>query len=135
MFTTDLLVRHGRNGEALALNQESEELMLQWKIGLMLPDLYRVRGHALWKLRQLDEAQAAYEQAVQCAQGQGAWSLVLRALKALQLFMQAERRAPLGPALAELWTLADQSLQGVGDFCNPQLVTGLSIEQLLAEHL
>ena len=135
MFTTDLLVRHGRHGEALALNQESEELMLQWKIGLMLPDLYRVRGHALWKLRQLDEAQAAYEQAVQCAQGQGAWSLVLRALKALQLFMQAERRAPLPPALAELWTLTDQSLQGDGDFCNPQLVTGLSIEQLLAEHL
>ncbi len=126
MFTTDLLVRHGRHAEALALNQESEELMLQWKIGLMLPDLYRVRGHALWKLRQLDQAQAAYEQAVLCAQGQGAWSLVLRALKALQLFMQAERRAPLTPALAELWYLADQSLEGDRDFCKPQLVTGLS---------
>ena len=135
MFTTDLLVRHGRHGEALALNQESEELMLQWKIGLMLPDLYRVRGHALWKLRQLDEAQTAYEQAVQCAQGQGAWSLVLRALKALQLFMQVERRAPLSPALVELWHLATQSLQGDGDFCNPKLVTGLSTEHLLAEHL
>ena len=130
MFTTDLLVRHGRHGEALALNQESEELMLQWKIGLMLPDLYRVRGNALWKLRQLDQAQAAYEQAVQCAQGQGAWSLVLRALKALQLFLQAERRAPLTPALAELWYLADQSLQGERDFCKPQTVTGLSIENL-----
>lgn len=126
MFTTDLLVRHGRHEEALALNQESEELMLQWKIGLMLPDLYRVRGHALWKLRQLDQAQTAYEQAVQCAQGQGAWSLVLRALKALQLFMQAERRAPLSPALAELWYLADQSLQGDRDFCKSQLVIGLS---------
>jgi class 3 adenylate cyclase/tetratricopeptide (TPR) repeat protein len=135
MFTTDLLVRHGRHGEALALNQESEELMLQWKIGLMLPDLYRVRGHALWKLRQLDEAQTAYEQAVQCAQGQGAWSLVLRALKALQLFMQVERRAPLSPALVELWHLATQSLQGDGDFCNPKLVTGLSTEHLLSENL
>jgi tetratricopeptide (TPR) repeat protein len=130
MFTTDLLVRHGRHEEALALNQESEELMLQWKIGLMLPDLYRVRGHALWKLRQLDGAQAAYEQAVQCALGQGAWSLVLRSLKALQLFMQSERRAPLTPALAELWYLADQSLQGDRDFCKPQLVTGLSTELL-----
>ena len=135
MFTTDLLVRHGRHEEALALNQESEELMLQWKIGLMLPDLYRVRGHALWKLRQLDQAQAAYEQAVQCAQGQAAWSLVLRALKALQLFMQAERRAPLSPALAELWHLADQNLQGDRDFCKPQLVTGLSAEHLFSENL
>jgi class 3 adenylate cyclase/tetratricopeptide (TPR) repeat protein len=128
MFTTDLLVRHGRHGEALALNEESEELMLQWKIGLMLPELYRVRGHALWKLRQLDGAQAAYEQAVQCARGQGAWSLVLRALRALQLFMQAERRAPLTPALAELWYLADQNLQGDRDFCKPQLVNCLSAE-------
>jgi tetratricopeptide (TPR) repeat protein len=128
MFTTDLLVRHGRHEEALAWNLESEELMLQWQIGLMLPDLYRVRGHALWKLRQLDEAEAAYGQAVQCAEAQGAWSLVLRALKALRLFIQAEQRAPPSPPLAELWTLANQRVRRDGDFCKPQLVTGVAGE-------
>ena len=128
MFTTDLLVRHGRHEEALAWNLESEELMLQWQIGLMLPDLYRVRGHALWKLRQLDEAEAAYGKAVECAKGQGAWSLVLRALKALRLFIQVEQRAPLAPPLAELWTLANQRVRRDGDLCNPQLVTGVAGE-------
>jgi hypothetical protein len=79
-------------------------------------------------LRQLDGAQAAYEQAVQCARGQGAWSLVLRALRALQLFMQAERRAALTPAMAELCYLAYQNLQGDRDFCKTQLVNCLSAE-------
>jgi hypothetical protein len=65
---------------------------------------------------------------VECAKGQGAWSLVLRALKALRLFIQAEQRAPLAPPLTELWTLANQRVHRDGDFCKPQLVTGVAGE-------
>ncbi len=73
----------GRSEEALVVSAEGERRAKLGHVGLMMPEIYRTRGDILRDLSRLDEADEAYCMAVDCAGGQGASSLELRAMTAL----------------------------------------------------
>lgn len=70
----------GRSDEALAVSVQGEQRAEQGFVRVMKPEVYRIRGKILRDLNRLDEADAAYCLAVECARAQGARSLEIRAL-------------------------------------------------------
>ena len=72
--------RAGRSDEALQVSAEGQRRAETGMVRVMLPEVFRVRGQILFELGRHDEADQACQQAVNCAQQQGAHSLSLRAL-------------------------------------------------------
>src|SRR5579875_2315428 len=82
-MVSEVLHMAGRSDEALAVSAEGERRAEAGLVGVMVPEIYRMRGNILRDLDRLDQADEAYRQAVNCARKQKARSLELRALISL----------------------------------------------------
>ncbi len=70
----------GRSDEALAVSADGERRAAAGEVGVMVPDIHRIRGGILRALGRREDAERAVAQAVASARAQGALSLELRAL-------------------------------------------------------
>jgi class 3 adenylate cyclase/tetratricopeptide (TPR) repeat protein len=75
----DALVASGRSVEAATVLAEAAEQARQGQIGVLLPEVHRLRGRILERLGDQDGARDAVQRALQIAREQGATSLELRA--------------------------------------------------------
>jgi class 3 adenylate cyclase/tetratricopeptide (TPR) repeat protein len=82
-INTEELHRVGRSEEALRQSGIGEKRAEEGHVGVMVPEIIRTRGDILSDLGRSQEADEAYDLAVQSARSQGALSLELRALTSL----------------------------------------------------
>ena len=89
----------GRRAEALQMLAETVATAQRGHVGVLLPEVHRLIGEIHFEAGALDLADAAYAQALACAQAQQALSLALRAALAWQPLLARRGRGDEGLAL------------------------------------